>query len=162
MSISSNEVQGLVSAALYLRSQVLTAQAISAQLGLVPTRVQQQGEVPTASTIWQEDGSILDLKPPRSPFHYFILEVKRIVANPTSDSAAKQLEPVLDELLTQVESASDRIAQLGEQVSANLICSYSHRNTVDWLGLSADILRRVAALNFPLMICLLPTQEHET
>lgn len=160
--MSSNEVQGLVSAALYLRSRVLTAQAISARIGLVPTRVQQQGEVPTGSTIWQEDGSILNLRPPRSPFHYFILEVKRIVDNPTDDSAAKQLEPLLDELLTQVESASDRIAQLGEQVSANLICSYSHRNTVDWLGLSADILRRVVALNFPLMICLLPTQERET
>lgn len=161
MSISSNEVQGLVSAALYLRSRVLTAQAISVQIGLVPTRVQQQGEVPTGSTIWQEDGSILDLRPPRSPFHYFILEVKRIVDNPTDDSAAKQLESVLDELLTQVESTSDRIAQLGDQVSANLICSCSHHDTIDWLRLSAEMLRRIVALKLPLMICLLPLQERK-
>ena len=157
----SNEVQGLVSAALYLRSRKLTAQVISSQIGLVPTRVQQQGDVLTAQTIWEEGGSTLELKLPRSPFHSFILEVERIVDNPTDDSAAKQLELVLDELLTQVESASDRIAQLGDQISANLICSCSHHNTIDWLRLSADMLRRIVALKLPLMICLLPLQERK-
>lgn len=155
------ELQAFISVALYLKSRDLTAEGIAERLGLDPTRMQKKGEPPTVPIILQEDGSPVDLRPPRSPFHYFVLEVERMVDKSSDDSAAKDLEAVLDELLAKVEPVSDRLAQLGNKVSANLICSCTHRNTIEWLRLSAHMLQRIVALNLPLMMCLVPLEKRE-
>jgi hypothetical protein len=141
-----DEREAYVLAALYLHSRELTPTVIAERLGLEPTRTSLKGEL-----------SIVDDLPPRQePDHRFILQVGGECPRVSYDSASRKLEALLDELLKRIEPVADRLAQLRDQVSPALMCSYGSYHKPEWFRLSAPLLKRIAALDLPVTVLLAP------
>jgi len=120
---------------------------IAERLGLEPTRITIKGQPLRADPRYRE------------PFNHFVLEVDRTQTVTSPGSAGRILEAVVEELLHRIEPVANRLDEIRDRVSLELMCAYGSSHKLETIRLSDALLQRITALKLPFALAIVPHEE---